>query len=319
MESETRPIPLCALRFSVGEFQLGDNGQDAKTAPFRMVARSGKPIDHWFWGRVVHDLSGMHHKGRVPIDYVHDDKEIIGYANKFDVSTGDLEASGALVPYKDSDRASEVIHKSRQGVPYEASINFGGDGIEVEKIPDGMSAQVNGYEFAGPGIVVRQWPLRGIAVCPYGADANTTSEFSNDKTVQVRYTDMANKTPEAAELLTEESQAVDEVTVAETEEPQADEAPEAVDAEEPKEELTRSLEEGKRFLSKFGEIGAVWFIDGMTFDEARDKFEAMLQERIGELESKLATVPSGEAAPASYSEAKPKRKPLVRIAGKQYD
>jgi hypothetical protein len=169
-------IPAGACVLSVGEFELGDNGDGAKTAPVRLVARSGKAIEHWFWGRVVHDLAGMHlHKSRVPIDYVHDAKEIVGYLNKFDRTSGDLVTSGALVPFKDSDRATEIVHKMKAGVPYEASINFGGDGIKVEDVPDGMVAQVNGYQFDGPGIIVREWPLRGVAICPYGADANTES------------------------------------------------------------------------------------------------------------------------------------------------
>lgn len=125
------------------------------------------------------------HKSRIPIDYVHDAKEIIGYLNHFDSESGDLVASGALVPFKDSDRATEIIHKSKEGVPYEASINFGGDGIKVEDVPEGAVAQVNGYQFEGPGVIVREWPLRGVAVCPYGADMNTESAmaFSNNKQV----------------------------------------------------------------------------------------------------------------------------------------
>jgi hypothetical protein len=86
-----------------------------------------------------------------------------------------MEVSGALVPYKENDRASEIIFKMGQGVPYESSINFGGDGIKVEEVPDGESVEVNGAQFSGPGIVIREWPLRGVAVCPYGADMNTNS------------------------------------------------------------------------------------------------------------------------------------------------
>jgi hypothetical protein len=112
-------IPAGACTLVVGAFELGDNGEDAKTAPIKMVARSGKPIEHWYWGNVVHDLAGMHlHKSRIPIDYVHDSKEIIGYLNHFDTESGDLVTSGALVPFKKNDRATEIIHKDRAGVPY---------------------------------------------------------------------------------------------------------------------------------------------------------------------------------------------------------
>jgi len=60
--------------------------------------------------------------------------------------------------------------RSTSGTPYEASIYFGGDGIRVEEVAEGQVAQVNGFQFASPGIVIREWPLRGVAVCPYGAE-----------------------------------------------------------------------------------------------------------------------------------------------------
>lgn len=191
-ERKTEQVPASALHFNVGDIELGDNGEGAKTAPFRMVARTGQPIEHWYWGRVVHDLAGMRHRGRIPIDYAHDEKEIIGYANHFDTKSGDLVLSGALVPYKDNDRASEVVHKAKAGVPYEASINFGGDGIQVERVSDGASTSVNGFEFAGPGVVVRQWPLRGVAVCPYGADGNTSTEFSKGEQITIEVSEMSS-------------------------------------------------------------------------------------------------------------------------------
>jgi len=172
-------IPAGACTLIVGEFELGDNGEGAKSAPVRLVARSGKAIEHWFWGNVVHDLAGMHlSKPRLPIDYVHDPKEVIGYLNRFDSKSGDLVTSGALVPFKENDRATEIMHKMAAGVPYEASINFGGDGIKIEEIAQGQSVMVNGAQFSGPGIIIREWPLRGVAICPYGADANTDASAS---------------------------------------------------------------------------------------------------------------------------------------------
>jgi hypothetical protein len=168
-------VPANACMLVDGGIEMGDNGPGAKTAPIRMLARSSKPIEHWFWGKVVHDLAGMSvHKKRLPVDYVHGE-DAIGYLTHFDVSAEGLVCSGALTPWRDDDKASEIIAKMRMGVPYEASINFGGDGIEIEEVPENETVFVNGYYFAGPGVVIRKWPLRGVAVCPYGADANTES------------------------------------------------------------------------------------------------------------------------------------------------
>jgi hypothetical protein len=187
----TGSVPASALRMVVGPFELGDNGEGAKSAPIRMKARTAQPVQHWFWGRVVHDMAGMHlHKDRLPVDYVHNPSEVIGYANHFRADTDGLEVSGALVPFKDSDRASEIIHKARAGVPYEASIYFGGDGIKVEDVAEGQAAQVNGFQFAGPGIIIREWPLRGVAVCPYGADMNTRSELAQGESIPVTFTNL---------------------------------------------------------------------------------------------------------------------------------
>lgn len=169
-------IPANALCFAGGEVSIGDNGEGSKTAPVKLKARSGLPIEHWFWGKVVHDLSGMRtHKPRLTIDYAHNDAEVLGYLNHFETESGDLIASGALTPFKDDDRASEVLFKMKQGVPYEASIFFGGDGIKIEEVEEGMMQTVNGRQFDGPGVIIREWPLRGVAICPYGADQNTES------------------------------------------------------------------------------------------------------------------------------------------------
>jgi len=178
-------VPLAACRLAGGEIALGANGETAKTAPIRLKARSGQPIEHWYWGRVVHDLAGMRlAKKRLPVDYAHNESEVLGYVNHFDSESGDLWAGGALTPWRDDDRASEVMFKMREGVQYEASIFFGGDGIKYEEVPEGAVAPVNGYQFAGPGVIIREWPLRGIAICPYGADQNTeASTFKNGETV----------------------------------------------------------------------------------------------------------------------------------------
>jgi len=172
-ENKFQSIPEKACMLAGGEVTV-KHDPSSKTAPVKIKARSGKPLEHWFWGRVVHDLAGMRmHKPRLTLDYAHNDSEVIGYLNHFDSTSGDLMASGAIIPFTAGDRAEEVLFKMGQGVPYEASIFFGGDGIKVEEVPEGGSTQVNGYQFDGPGCVIREWPLRGVAVCPYGADQNT--------------------------------------------------------------------------------------------------------------------------------------------------
>jgi hypothetical protein len=334
MSDGTRQVPASALRFNVPAFELASNGESAKSAPFRMVARTGQPIEHWFWGNVVHDLDGMRlHKQRVPIDYAHDSKEVIGYANKFDVESGDLVVSGALVPFKDSDRATEIIHKQREGVPYEASINFGGDGIRLEEVRDGQSVQVNGYQFSGPGVVIREWPLRGIAVCPYGADANTSTEFDSSSQFTVRITEAAMPAEQETELTaahleeaqtTEDTQQEAEAPAVEAAQPaEIDTAAEAVTEEVAAvdvaaHELTNRVTEGQRFLEAFGDQGGVWFAQGKSFGEATSLYITALREENEQLKQRLsAKRGEGESEPVEFSQhvpPTPKAK-AIRIAG----
>jgi hypothetical protein len=321
-ERNLSEIPAAACTLVVGEFEVGDNGPDAKTAPVKLQARSGKPIEHWFWGRVVHDMAGMQlHKPRLPIDYVHDAKEVIGYLNKFEVEDGDLMTSGALVPWKDSDRATEIVHKMAAGVPYEASINFGGDGIKVQELDQGQVESVNGFEFEGPGIIVREWPLRGVAVCPYGADMNTETSALADTNKVFRGTVMAAPKAEAEESPMSDSvensvgvAAVEEENVEATVETEATEAVEleqaepvveVAEVEDAPEELSR--DEFTRIADEFGaEIAVQTVKDGGDYHSALTAHAASLKAEVVELKARIVELEADKGTPAVVTEAKEK-------------
>ena len=304
--SERKDVPASAMRLAVAPLELGDNGEGAKSSPFRMVARTGEPIDHWFFGRVVHDLDGMQrHKSSLPIDYIHDDGEVIGYANKFDTSTGDLVASGALVPFNQSDRASEIKHKSDAGVPYEASINFAGP-MTIEEVAEGVGVEVNGRQFTGPINIIREWSLRGIAVCPYGYDMNTETSLSTGQTHEVEF--MKSKKQLTAEV---EEGAAAEAPVETTSDTDnvATEAP-AVDVQPQTTEEPAALStpaeppaEGARFLEEFGTQGGVWFAQGKSYEQAAALFTESLKAENAELRAKLDALSTGEGAPVEFSAA----------------
>jgi hypothetical protein len=263
---------------------MGDNGEGAKTVPIKVKARGAQAVDHWYWGRFVHDMAGMSlSKPRLAIDYCHREDEVMGYANKFDTEGG-LVASGALTPFQEKDRASEVIFKSQQGVPYEASIFFDPAELVLEEVPQGMAVSVNGLTFDGPGVVARKWTLRGLAVCPYGQDKNTAVEFSagqHPKEVAVRYTQTEQPPAVEATEAVEPAKANDTVSETAAQE-EADQAvdPQAQDpAQKPDEqsepEQAESLAEGQpaavpveaaalsatqdgpSFLAAFGDQGGV--------------------------------------------------------------
>lgn len=306
MPHEQRNIPAAALRCTVGPCELGQaQAPDAKTVPIKMLARTGQPIDHWYWGRIVHDLSGMHlHKPRLCIDYCHEEDELIGYLDRFETGSGDLVASGELVPYQENDRASEIIFKAQNGVPYEASIDFGGTGIKIEDLGENHSAEVNGYTFEGPGVIVREWPLRGVAVCPYGADQETSSKLSRDREIPV--TVFSQKDPtmsiadkqkqEAAEKLAAEKAKKEAADKLAADKLAADNlaaeklAAEKLAAEKLEQEAgTPPAPTGQDFLDAYGDKGGVWFAQGKTFEEAG-------QLHVEQLAAEVATLKNDNAA-----------------------
>ncbi len=331
MAEQTKQIPLAALKFAA-DLEMGDNGEGAKTVPIKVKARGAQSVDHWYFGRMVHDLAGMSlSKPRLAIDYCHREDEVMGFANKFDTEGG-LVASGALTPFQEKDRASEVIFKSQQGVPYEASIFFDPAELVLEEVPQGMSVPVNGLQFAGPGVVARKWTLRGLAVCPYGQDKNTAVEFSagqHPAEVAVRYTQ--TEQPPAVEAA---PATVDPAKVSDTEVAPKEEADKAVDpatdelAKMPKEADVQAVapaegqsapvaapveaaalstgQEGPAFLSAFGDQGGVWFAQGKTFAQCQVLFNQQIQadrERLTKENEQLRTQLSavrGEREPVSF-------------------
>jgi hypothetical protein len=302
-----KPIPREAFRFEAATCELSA-AKDGGNIPIRIKARSGQPLTHWYWGRIVHDMAGMRTPGpSIPLDYVHDDKEILGYADKFEAG-GDLVISGELIPFKDGDRVREIKHKSENGVPYQASIFWDGDTHVLEDIPAGESVQVNGYEFSGPGVVVRKWLLRGVAVCPYGYDANTSSELAgvekfDYQSFHERET-MSKKKLNAEETPATPAEETPEEKVVETdpkEEAPAAEKPAEETPEETPAEPTEQASPGQKFLEAFGDKGAVWFVQGKSFEEAAKLHNEAMQKEIAELKQKLGAVEWGLKKPASFT------------------
>ena len=177
----------CQLRLATCEFSASVEQDGVRRAPIKLKASSGAVFNARWWGPLVFDYAGMQWaKDRLALDYCHHDDELVGFADQIDNQSGNLNVSGQLVSTREDDRAAEIMKLGAAGVPYEASIAFDPrNGLVIEEWQPGTSATVNGQQIAGPVTVVRQCLLRGIAVCPHGADPYTESEFSAGESGEV--------------------------------------------------------------------------------------------------------------------------------------
>jgi hypothetical protein len=224
-------------------------GEAVQKAACKMTARSGRPINVPGVGQVIHDLAGMRQPAeRLNVDYCHNQSELIGYCEKLSADTGDLACVAQIFSVRAGDRAEEVLARAKEGQPYQCSIKW--DDGKFERIVDGQCATINGRQFSGPGVVVRQWTLRGVAVCPYGADPNTAAEFAAQSLQTF--------------TLPEESMTT------ETQTPEA-KTPETIRAE--------LQAQAQDYVKRFGDLGGQWFAAGKPLVECYGEFVQQLAER----------------------------------------
>jgi len=300
MAVTTRKVPKDAFRLECGPMQFAAAAEGEQPSNrISMIARSPDPIYHWYWGWIVHDMAGMKlRKDRAPIDYAHWSDEILGYLDKFDANEKKgLGVEGELIPFKEDDRATEILHKGRAGVPYEASIDFSGP-KRVEEVGEGITVEVNGYKFKGPGYVVREWTLNSVAIVPYGADPNTRTKFK------------AGDVPDDVEIsIFQQAETVSPEKLAEgAANPPVEKTAPAVP--DPKAAFVAEL---KKFTDKFGgDNGAKWMAEGKSYEEALDLHVALLSEQnvakdveIAKLSQQVGAVDAlrGEQAPTKFGDA----------------
>jgi hypothetical protein len=259
MANETRTVPRSALMFAA-ELQPLDGAPvqaDGSTLfPFRMIGRTSGVANHPLWGPCVHDFSGMEPApAKISVDYCHNQADIIGFADQIELQPDALLLAGSLVSMRPDDRAAEIFAKGKAGVPYEASILTNLNGLVVEPIPEGFTAEVNGQQVEGPVTIFRNWSLWGIAICPYGSDANTSVQFAAGQAGEVEVTVKGFDMSKAATGVT---------------------APAAAE------------KTGQDYLNAFGAKGGVWFAQGLGFYDALQKFADDATAESKEKDDKLA-------------------------------
>ncbi len=144
-----------------------------------MKAHSGKPMKHYYYGKMAVDTSGVKFKGkRFPVLNQHWLDEKIGSSEKLVLHDDhSLHLDSESFKFVNSEHATEFIDNSDNGFPYQASISI--QPLKVEKLSEGTSAEVNGYTLKGPALIIRESDYAETSVCVWGRDSNTSSKAGN--------------------------------------------------------------------------------------------------------------------------------------------
>jgi hypothetical protein len=196
---DTVAVPRRALflRDSTSEVQLAALG-DEQPRTFSMVALTGKPLAHWYFGKLAIDLAGVRMKQRLPVLKDHNTEERLGYTTAMRNEPGrGIVAEGRLL--QRSPAAQQVLADSADGFPWQASTYL--QASKMQRLAEGQSDQVNGYTVEGPATIFRESTLREVTFTALGVDDDTSatplSANGADEEVAVLLTaeTMSNQTP----------------------------------------------------------------------------------------------------------------------------
>lgn len=172
----TGKVPKESLKVLDTEASIQFSG-DSEESKGTMLGYSGKIIkDHFYWGNLAIDVSGVKFKNTIPILENHDVDRKIGFAKKPDVSNNNIMFEDITI--LDTPEAKQFVSNSKAGFPYEASISA--RPTSIERVENGEVVDVNGYKFKGPGVIWRGSEFRECSVCVIGADRNTSSKAFAD-------------------------------------------------------------------------------------------------------------------------------------------
>ena len=165
------------VTFQRGEDEDKEKGRNSYT--FEMVGYSGGVIaNHWYWGNLAFDLSGMEVLGdKTPILFRHDDTRPMGFSTNPSVVDNQLVFTDAdTTLLQNNDDVDDFLNNSSQGMPYQASVGINPSSIEF--VGEGQTVEVNGQSYDNLDTVMRAWGLRECSICMFGADSNTSSSGS---------------------------------------------------------------------------------------------------------------------------------------------
>lgn len=141
-----------------------------------LVVLASDVITQWS-ERFAFDYSTLRVKDRVPLDFLHLDDTLVGYAEGFQFTDEKVTADAVLMDDEDSPsaRAREIAYGLDHGVPYETSCLIDLEQAVARSVQKDETVVVNGREISGPLTLYQNAEIRGVAICPHGADALTSA------------------------------------------------------------------------------------------------------------------------------------------------
>lgn len=137
------------------------------------VANSGKPF--LLNGKpAVVDFDGLTHHDTVPALLLHDRSARVG-VGKLAVTTEGLTISGTLL---NNEHGKQVAAEADQGFPWQMSAHV--VPTQVDTLPAGKTATVNGRTVAGPMQIYRRCSVREVSFTPTGVDSATSAVVLSD-------------------------------------------------------------------------------------------------------------------------------------------
>ena len=183
-KGERLPSSVQTYYAPANEVITSPSGSDnARSVKVHIKALGKGVIQHPVFGPVVHDFSTVRIPKKLAIDDTHGLE--VGKATPMVTEYG-LEVDGFVVPKSDRDAegnlvedkdhpSSRIAYNLREGFPQAASADWRGP-FDVELIPEGATAQVNGLDVAGPCLKIMNWGVRSVAICKVGVDPSAMSE-----------------------------------------------------------------------------------------------------------------------------------------------
>ncbi|GHT26856.1 hypothetical protein FACS18942_05100 [Planctomycetales bacterium] len=283
----SEPVFLSNGQISIGEAE-GIAPEKTKY-PMRVTLLSGLPgyhsdIGHKHSKKFIIETSSATHNDTLISTYNHNPEEIIGIGQNIRIDGSTLVCDGFIMPFRPNDRAEEIVYHAKNGIPFEASIEFTPASSDCEVVDEGGSVVVNGQETAGPVNVYRNVQVRAFSLCPLGSVPGTQAEFLSHSRKMEKA--MAKETVKLA----------DDGAAKETE----------------SKSQYPDLDELQKMFGD--ELGVRLFKDGVTLDEAKKVFE--FNEKYGIVpKPEPAAETELNEAPAAGNVPGKKEEPKEDVAG----